>query len=434
MVRSVTDPEDPRVLFVSHEATRTGAPIVFLHFLRWLQANTTLRFEILLLAGGPLAPEFAKVAPTHRVEALGRGSASYLEAGIAKAGFPRVSDRMKVQRAQRSVKHLTGFDALYLNSTTSALALRVLPEVPPVVFSHIHELDSAFRYWFPEPDKSTMLRATDWYIACAEAVGRNLVGEHGVRREQVSCHYEFIQPPVADAERAAVLRGDLGIPPGVRLVGGSGVVIWRKGPDLFLQAAAAVVRRRPDLDVHFVWVGGVGDEPIPIDQDIEKLGLAGRVHFVGEVEDPADLFSSLDIFCLTSREDPYPLVMLEAAALGVPIVSFANGGAVEFAGVGEVDAPRRAVIVPYLDAEAMGAAVVELLEDEPERLAVAARGQTRVLTEHTIDVGAAALHQEVRDRLKGATAARPRPTALLERTRRSATGDDSAATAPADHR
>lgn len=422
-MRAVIDAEDPRILFVSHEATRTGAPIVFLHFLRWLRANTPLRFEILLLAGGPLSAEFAKVAPTHCVEALGRGSASYLEAGIAKAGFPRVSDRMKVQRAQRSLKHLTGFDALYLNSTTSALALRVLPEVPPVVFSHIHELDSAFRYWFPEPDRSTMLRATDWYIACAEAVGRNLVGEHGVRREQVSTHYEFIEPPVPDAARAAALRTELGIPSGVRLVGGSGVVIWRKGPDLFLQAAAAVLRSRPDLDVHFVWVGGSGDEPIPIAQDITKLGLDGRVHFVGEVEDPADLFSGLDVFCLTSREDPYPLVMLEAAALGVPIVSFANGGAVEFAGHGELDTPRRAVIVPYLDAESMGAAVVELLEDDEERLAVAGRGQHRVLTEHTIDVAAAALHREVLDRLKGESSAQLRPVDLDVRTRRSPTGD-----------
>ena len=127
----------PRVLFVSHEATRSGAPIMFLHFLRWLRANTSLSFEILLLAGGPLADDFAAVAPTTSIEALGRSSASYFEAGIAKAGFPKAGDRLKVERVQRTVKHLRGFDALYLNSTTSALALRILPEIPPVVFSHI---------------------------------------------------------------------------------------------------------------------------------------------------------------------------------------------------------------------------------------------------------------------------------------------------------
>ncbi len=389
----------PRLLFVSHEATRSGAPIMFLHFLRWLRANTTLSFEILLLAGGPLAEEFEAVAPTTSVEALGRGSASYLEAGIAKAGFPKAGDRIKVERARRSLKHLRGFDAIYLNSTTSALALRILPEIPPVVFSHIHELDSAFGYWFPEPDRSTMLRSTDWFVACAEVVASNLIGGYGVSRRRVSCHYEFIEPPQVDEQRAAEVRAQVAIPPSAHLVGGSGSIIWRKGPDLFVQMAAEVRRSRPELDVQFVWVGGPGDEPLPMEQDIAGLGLTGRVHFVGEVSDPADLFAGLDVFCLPSREDPYPLVMLEAAALGVPVVSFPNGGVVEFAGTDD-PAERRAVVVPYLDVVAMAAEVIRLLEGDGERRALGERGQRRVLAEHTVEVGASALYEEILVRLE----------------------------------
>lgn len=397
----------PRVLFVSHEASRTGAPILLLHFVRWLRDHTDLDFEILLLAGGPLTADFAAVAPTHVVEALGTTQASYIEAGIAKAGFPRLSDRLKVARAQRSVDHLGGFDVLYMNSTTSALALRILPEVPPVVCSHIHELGSAFSYWFPEQDRRAMLEATDWFVACAEAVATNLVESYGVAPEQVSCHYEFIDPPTADPARAQRLRRSLGLPDDAFLVGASGVVIWRKGPDLFVQAAAALRRSDPDLDVHFVWVGGPGDERIPVEQDIAGLGLEGRVHFVGELSDPGDLFSTLDAFCLTSREDPYPLVMLEAAALGVPIVSFANGGAVEFAGDTGDLATRRAAIVPYLDAEAMGATVAHLLRDPVAAREMAGRGQRRVLDEHTIEVGAAALHAELLARAGDPASTRP---------------------------
>ena len=191
----------PRVLFVSHEASRTGAPMMFLHFLRWVRANTDLDFEVLLLDGGPLTPEFEAVAPTTFVAALGRGSASYLEAGIARAGFPQVGDRLKVSRTQRAVRDLRGFDALYLNSTTSALALRVLPELPPLVFSHIHELDAAFTYWFPEHDRDLMLDTTDRFITCAQAVSRHLIGARGVEASRVSCHCEFIEPPVADPVR-----------------------------------------------------------------------------------------------------------------------------------------------------------------------------------------------------------------------------------------
>lgn len=392
--------DGPRTLFVSHEASRTGAPMVLLHFLRWLRANTSLDFEVLLLAGGPLVPEFAAVAPTRLVPALGSGHASYLEAGIKRAGFPRLGDRLKVARAQRPLRDLRGFDVLYLNSSTSALALRILPEVPPMVVSHIHELDSALRYWFPEHDRSVMLEATSWFVACAEAVSDSLIAGYGVPRERVSCHYEFIRPPVVTAGGAEAHRSALGIPEGSMVVGASGLRIWRKGPDLFVQMAAALVRARPDLDVHFVWLGAPGDEHIPVESDVNKLGLTGRVHFVDELPDPADLFAAMDVMCLTSREDPYPLVMLEAASLGVPVVSFDNGGATEFAG--PQDHERRAAIVPYLDAEAMAAEVTALLDDDAERLALGSRGKQHVLHEHTVEVGSAALHAELMARVEAA--------------------------------
>lgn len=380
---------------MAHEATRSGAPMVLLHLVRWLRESTDLSFEILLLAGGPLAEQFAAVAPTTTVEALGRGPVSYLEAGIARAGFPTASDRLKVQRAQRRVHALRGFDAVYLNSATSALALRILPEIPPLVISHIHELGTAFSHWFPDRDRRQMLEVTDRFVACSDGVADCLIDGFGVPRERVSRHYEFIEPPSARPGRTDELRRVLGIPDGAAVIGGSGSVIWRKGPDLFVQLVAAVRRRRPDLDLHGVWVGGGGDEPVPVDQDALGLGLEGLVHFVGELEHPADLIAGLDVFCLTSREDPYPLVMLEAAALGVPVVAFANGGVVEFAGEAADRDARRAAVVPYLDVGALADEVAALLDDPDRRGALAERGRDRVLTEHAVEVAAPALYEEI---------------------------------------
>lgn len=380
------------MLFVSHEASRTGAPMVLLHFLRWVKEHTALDFEILLLAGGPLVDEFEALAPVHRAEALGAGPAAYVEAGIAKAGFPDASNRLKVARARRSLRGMGDFDVVYLNSTTSAFALQVIDHRGAMVVSHVHELDSAFRYWFPARDRAAMLDATDWYVACADVVGRNLTVNHGVDRAQVSVHHEFVDLAKADPDRGARLREQLGLPAGARLVGGSGQVIWRKGPDLFIQAAAAIVRDHPDLDVHFVWVGSDGDEPIPVAQDLARLGIEDRVHFVGELVDPVDLFAQLDVFCLTSREDPFPLVMLEAAGTGAPIVSFPNGGVVELAGAGD---ERRAVVVPYLDTDAMAEAVAGLLRDDEARAALARRGRRHILRNHIVGAAAPLLYDDL---------------------------------------
>ena len=58
--------------------------------------------------------------------------------------------------------------------------------------------------------------------------------------------------------------------------------------------------------------------------DAKRLGLGDRIKFVGPLEQPAQLFAAMDVFALTSREDPFPLVMLEAAAAGIPFVCFAE--------------------------------------------------------------------------------------------------------------
>lgn len=389
----------PRILFVSHEASRTGAPIMFLHFLRWLRDETDLDFEILLLTGGPLTDEYRAVAPTHVADVLGRGATSYIEAGIAKAGFPVTSDRLKVARARRDLDHLRGFDALYLNSTTSSLALRVLPEIPPFVASHVHELESAFTYWFPAADRDAVLRRADWFVGCSEQVARHLIEAYGVHRSKVSVHHEFIQVPRVDDVRARRMRQELGLPTEAHLVGASGVQIWRKGPDLFVQAAADLVRNAPDLDVHFVWVGDAGEERIPLQADVAGTGLTDRFHIVGELLDPADLFTNLDVFCLPSREDPYPLVMLESAALGVPMVAFDAGGAREFAGSTD-PADRRAILVPYLDTEAMATEVAGLLRDASGRKELGGRGRDHVRGNHVVELAAPRLHDELLRRVR----------------------------------
>src|SRR5580698_5439034 len=54
----------PSILFLSHDASRTGAPIALLTFLKWLRANSDYRFEVVLGSGGPLEPDFKALAPT----------------------------------------------------------------------------------------------------------------------------------------------------------------------------------------------------------------------------------------------------------------------------------------------------------------------------------------------------------------------------------
>ncbi len=51
-----------KVLFISHDASRTGAPIVLLNLLKWFKTNTDIPFQILLKKGGVLEPDFKAIA------------------------------------------------------------------------------------------------------------------------------------------------------------------------------------------------------------------------------------------------------------------------------------------------------------------------------------------------------------------------------------
>jgi glycosyltransferase involved in cell wall biosynthesis len=302
-----------------------------------------------------------------------------------------VSDPVRLLRLKREVRPLRGFDVLYCNSITSALALRVLPDIPPTVISHVHELDSAVEHWVDAEDRRSMIDHSSAFVVAAECVGRNLVDNHGVDPSRVHCCYEFVDPPFAIEGRVAEAREQLRLSDEELVVGAVGTADWRKGADLFIQVAARVVESSPGTKVRFVWVG----RALPHDlenhlDDLRTLGLSDVVTFIGEVPDPASYMSLFDVFCLTSREDPFPLVCLEAGALSVPVVTFENGGMVELAVADGVHDPLLTA-VPYLDVEGMADAVAALLADRSGAKAMGARLRDWVVDHHMSSVGAAAV-------------------------------------------
>jgi glycosyltransferase involved in cell wall biosynthesis len=384
------------VLFVSHYASRTGAPLALWRFLRWVRENTDLDFEVALLAGGPMADDFGALARVHVVPVLDYAPVGQTEQWLRTLKRHRAADRRHGERIQEVARRLRGYDVLYLNSAVSAAALHALPEIPPITITHLHEMFGALTYWIAPPDREALLYRSHAFITCADTVSSALIGGFHVDPWKVRRHHAFIDP-LPESTGSAALRERHGIPSDALVVGGVGSVNWRKGPDLFLQVAAEVVRARPDLDIRFVWAGAPGhpDEgDPPVEEDTAKLGLEGRVHFVGEFTSPADVFGMFDVFCLTSREDPFPLVMLEAAAAGVPIASFANGGVVELAAAGGDDGPL-ALVVDYLDVPALARVVVDLLDDANARAELGRLAREHVLAHHVTDVAAPRLYAEL---------------------------------------
>lgn len=392
----------PCVQFVTYEASRTGSPLLLLRFLRWLRDEGSFDLDVVCWRGGPLVDEFAALAPTRALGPLGgRTIVETVAVGAGEVGLTSVARRVESARLALALRGGPRPDLLYLNGVPSFAALphlRVSDEVP--VLGHVHELQFALRRSLPA-DQMGLLSRPDRFVVVSEAVAANLVDRHGIDRNSIAVCRGFVDDEASPvAEDATRLRERLDIPIDAAVVGAMGDLIWRKGPDLFLQLAAAVLggSRTPGSNApHFVWVGGrpgqgCWDEVVT---DIKALGLADRVHMVGDQTHPADWHHLFDVFALTSREDPFPLVLLEAAQAGTPAVAFSQGGAPELLAAHGADREAGWLVAP-LDVVAMAEAVAALLNDDAWRNELGQRGRTRVARRLVTSVGAPALLAEIK--------------------------------------
>jgi glycosyltransferase involved in cell wall biosynthesis len=169
----------------------------------------------------------------------------------------------------------------------------------------------------------------------------------------------FALPPVG---HRPVLPTELGIPADVPVVTVLGRLGTGKGQAVAVEAWPRVIERVPDARLLLV-----GDGPLEDDlrRRVDDLDLAERVIFAGRRRDAERILAASTLTCLPTIREALPTALIEAAACGVPAVASATSGVLEV-----VDDGRTGLLFPYGDERRLADAVVELLEDEPRRIAM----------------------------------------------------------------
>ena len=382
----------PRALVVSHHAGRTGAAIVLRDLAR-AGAFDDFDAEVLLLGGGPLTRDFARL-----------GRASFL--GLRPAGLParalhhlpargagRVPAVAEAIVRRRNLDRIGGPNLLYLNTALAGRVLPMLARRPPVVVAHIHELAGWLDH---DPASTSAALSADAVIAVSEVV-RDELRRRGVADDKITVVHGSIPTdawPRTDPASRAAARRDLEIPPDAFVVLGAGTVDRRKGADLFVETAAIVASAVEGTRVRFLWCGNSTDETLAreLAGDVERLGLERVVTFAGEVASLSRSYQAADVFALTSREDPFPLVCLEAAATGLPVVAFRDGG-----GTPSFIEDDAGIVVEEFESVEFADAVLRLLNDPALRTSLGERAAAKVRERHGIAVAAKAVRQVIRD-------------------------------------
>ena len=173
----------------------------------------------------------------------------------------------------------------------------------------------------------------------------------------------IIELPVATQNTHDPVRTALGIPFDSQIVFSCGLAEWRKAPDVFLEVAKKLICKMPK--VHFIWLGLLDNaysKELFASKEVWDEGQ--QVHLLPVCSDSRPYFESMDVFFLSSREDPFPLVMLEAAHAGKPIVGVrASGGVNDF--LHDLDD----LLVDGWDVDVFVDKIEVLLQLSPERLA-----------------------------------------------------------------
>lgn len=377
-----------KILFISHDASRTGAPILLLHFMRWLKAHSDVPFEIILRAGGQLEEEFRRLGPTTVLRRAYGSSPGHWEKACDYLEWPR-SLRLRYIGLVRGWRWLRHVGLIYSNTLMNGELLERFAFLKCPVVTHVHELEHWIQFRLGLANFRRNDRHTTQYIACSRAVEQALRESFGVSPDRVELIHEFIAKDGASGPAEKIreqIREQLRVPADAFLVCGSGTIDWRKGPDLFVQLAHKVIRATPGRKVMFLWVGG---HEIPeleklclerLRYDARKTDIEDQIRLPGTVSNPLDYFMASDLFVLASREDPFPLVMLEAASVGKPVVCFdRSGGGPEFV---EDDC---GLVIPYLDVDEMARRILHLIHHPSLCQELGRRAAAKVRERHSVN-------------------------------------------------
>ncbi|WP_337041100.1 glycosyltransferase family 4 protein [Emticicia sp. 17c] len=308
--------KEKTILFLTPTGGRTGSEMMIWYLLRHLSGK--IRSVIYSRQNGEL---FAKesTADITFINKSKKGFLYNIYEGIYFKLFKQTPEEARLIKIQKTVKA----DKWYLNTLTMPRFARLAKNLDVPYYVHVHELVSIydeilyddFRFQFDNAEK----------IICCSAIVERRIQQMGYKNTILL--HEFI-----DTEKVVVkqnpidLRHKLQIPADASVWLMSGSMNLRKGYDLALDLLANLPK-----NTYLVWLGSI--KKTGVLHYIQQRAAIENLNFIELGEKSSEYYDYMNIadgFVLLAREDPFPLVMIEAAFLQKPIAGFNSGGISEF--------------------------------------------------------------------------------------------------------
>jgi glycosyltransferase involved in cell wall biosynthesis len=369
---AVLDEKKPTILVVSHDATRSGAPVLALNLI----AAFSERYNVVCLAlgGGELTENFrAAVVSLYQVD-RNQLSDEELDSVVNK-----IASQYKLAFA-------------IANSVESRRSLRALKALAIPTVSLIHEFSSNTR---PRAAIRDVLILSTKTVFSTKLTLQNAIADFWLypgASIRIAPQGKCVIPPGAgDALRSSDEREWLlaNLRPlgsdGDFLVLGVGNIELRKGVDLFIRCAAVVAKQQLKRRFRFIWIGG-GFDPdrelaysVYLSDQIQRAGLESEVTILRATSQLEVAYEVADLLLLPSRLDPLPNVAIDALTRGLPVVCFAHTtGIADFL----IDIGlKEYCVAEYLDTNDLARKVLALAAKPELRTEVAERSRSGAMHE-----------------------------------------------------
>lgn len=363
---TVFDPKRQTALLVTHECSLTGAPVLVYNIAE--QLSGSMNVIVLSLGGGILEELFKELdvtfVPAHYAR-FSSAHAEYVIGCVSRDLSPSfaivnsIESQWVVEPLQhagvRTVSLIHEFASCYPDPAARFNAMMTLPQ--QVVFSSEITLKDAARFVSGyQPERTHVLPQGRSRIP-----GKRIQDESAEREQQRL--RSILRPSGPQAPKYVVL--------------GAGSVNYRKGIDLFLQCARAILSKVGEGQCRFVWIGQ-GYEPrkdaaysVYLEDQIMRAGLSDSVEIIGETTEIETAYELSDLFVLSSRLDPLPNVAIDAMFFKRPVVCFdKTTGIVSFL---DSIGLKKSCVADYLDVDGLAGKAVDLLRSPELRSQVAER-------------------------------------------------------------
>ena len=302
--------ENNRILLVGHDAFPAGAQMLLCHIGRVLRRVHGMHVRFLLLGAGDLIGRYREEGEVDIVTE-GEEKLALHVMGLANEGFRRAIVNTAAASSVSGFLDASGIGFIQL----------------------VHELSSIISARNLGGFLARSMELAQCTVFPSEYVARCIKQDIKDYSAENLILPQGLYADVSYAARSRIaMRQSLGVEQKDRVILASGYGDMRKGFDLFLQLWRQTEEKRQDQSLtHLVWTGDIDPEMRRwLASEIRMALASGRFHLPGRVDDMSGWFSAADAFVLTSREDPYPSVVMEAMTCGLPCIVFADtGGASE---------------------------------------------------------------------------------------------------------